>query len=204
MDDEEQNALFNSCIDSLESCMDIVNKYSDVKDNQIKYLKEVLGKDYCTIDLEHKKSIDAIKKVEEYVKSTDVDFTVDVIKLYESYLEKDKSSTDPLTHPVWYRIAKNEANTSVQLVEDTENQEENVEYETLDGSLMCSQTKSEVVDPLTKAAIKKPCKNKKCGHIYDFETICMHIKRKKKKGATCPYLGCTEIIAMSDLIEIEN
>lgn len=198
MDDEDQIALFNACIDSLASTIDVVDRYSTERDKQTKYLKEVITKDYCNIDLEYEKAMNAIRNVEERITGEDIDPSTDLKQLYEDFLQKEKS-TDYLTHPVWYRIAKTEKSV-LEAMDASENEDE--EYETIDGSLLCSQTKSLSVDPLTKSAIKKPCKNKKCGHLYDFDTISMHIKRRKK-ASTCPYLGCTETVTMRDLCEIE-
>lgn len=195
MDDEDQITLFNKCIDSLASTIDVVNEYSNEKDKQTKYLKEVITKDYCNIDLGYERATNAISKVEEELNKEDIDPSIDITKLYENYLQKEKTC-DYLTHPVWYRIAKNEA--SVLEAMEASRSAEDEEYEEIDESLMCSQAKSLSIDPLTKAAIKKPCKNKKCGHVYDFETISLHIKRKKKASA-CPYMGCNETVAMSDL-----
>lgn len=197
MDEEDQLELFNSCINSLESCIDTVKKYSDDKAKQIKYLKEVITKEYCNIDLEYERSTEAFRKVEERLNKDDIDGSTDVLRLYENYLGKEKKS-DHLTHPVWYRIVKTERDDSLQILERTVNDVDDAEYENIDDSIMCSQTKAQAIDPLTKVAIKKPCKNKRCGHFYDFETISMHIKRKKK-APTCPYLGCTETVRMSDL-----
>lgn len=202
MIDEDQLNLFNSCIDSLESCLDVVNKYSDQKAKQTKYLKEVVTKDYCTIDLDYEKCTDAISKVEEYIQGEEVDPSADATKLYDSYVKKSKE-TDYLTHPVWYRIAKTETDSLVEETQVSENEgNETEEYETLDGSLMCSQKKGLPLDPLTKGAIKKPCKNRNCGHIYDMETIGLHIRRKKK-DASCPYVGCTKTVTMADICAIE-
>lgn len=197
MDDDDQLALFNKCIDSLASTIDVINEYSNEKDKQTKYLKEVITKDYCKIDLEYEKATNAIAKVEEELNNEDIDPSIDIAKLYEKHLQKEKNC-DYLTHPVWYRIAKTEASV-LEVTEANESGEENEEeYEEIDGSLLCSQAKSLSLDPLTKAAIKKPCKNKKCGHVYDYETISLHIKRRRKASA-CPYVGCNETVAMSDL-----
>lgn len=197
MDEVELNSVFNSCIDSLESCINTINKYSDDKIKQTEYLRDVIAKNYCAIDLEYERTVEALKKAEEHISNEDIDPTTNVMKLYESYLEKEKTR-DCLTHPVWYRIAKNEANNSLQVVEPMENVEHE-EYEKLDDSLMCSQKTSQTLDPITKVPIKRPCKSKICGHLYDYETISQHVQRKRTKGASCPYMGCSALVRMSDI-----
>lgn len=202
MDDEDQLALFNTCIDDLESTIDIISKYSDEKGKQTKFLKEVITKGYCNIDLEYEKVTNAINKVEEEINKEDSDFSIGVMKLYENYLAKEKSY-DYLTHPVWYRIVKTEKSL-IEVKKGDENNDEDAEnYEVIDESLLCSQATSLSVDPLTKVAIKKPCKNKKCGHVYDLDTISLHIKRKKK-SSRCPYMGCQETVTMCDLCTLEE
>lgn len=199
MDDENQLTLFNTCIDNLASVIDVVNKYSDEKDMQTKYLKEIITKNYCLIDLEYERVTNAINNVREYLNQED-NPPADVGELFKSYLQKEKKA-DYLTHSVWYRIAKNERSV-LKAMDVTENvSDHNEEYETIDDSLLCAKQNSQLsVDPITKSAVRRPCKNKRCGHLYDFDSIKLHIKRKKRAAATCPYLGCTETVKMDDLL----
>lgn len=204
MDDEDQIHLFNTCINSLESTIDVVNEYSDEKEKQMKYLKEVITKDYCSLDLEYERATNAINKLEEQINREDIDPSIDIEQLYADYLHKEKQ-TDHLTHPVWYRIVKCEKSVLEAMdVNESVDAGADEEYEAVgDGSLLCSQARGLSVDPLTKSAIKKPCKSSICGHIYDYDTIILHIKRKRK-GAPCPYLGCTAFLTKKDISNIEE
>lgn len=203
MTEERQVELFNSCIDVLESCLDSVDKYSadEEKTTQNQYIKNVLTKQYCLIDLKFDKAMDAIKKTEEHLSGDNVDPQTDVAQIYKGFLE-NCADDDYLTHPIWYRISKAEPN-SVQEITECNAALANEEYEVLDDSLMCSQATGLPLDPITKMAIKNPCRNKKCGHIYDNDNIITYINRKK--AVSCPYVGCgNNRMRASDIVVIDS
>nr|2YU4_A Chain A, E3 SUMO-protein ligase NSE2 [Homo sapiens] len=60
--------------------------------------------------------------------------------------------------------------------------------------------------PITKEEMKKPVKNKVCGHTYEEDAIVRMIesRQKRKKKAYCPQIGCSHTdIRKSDLIQDE-
>lgn len=201
-DENDHRQLFDSCINALESCMEFVQKYSDESDKheQTKYLQTVLTKDYCNIDLNYKNALKAIEKTQNTITTESINPNETVKSVFERTLKKINDD-EYATHPVWYRINKQEQN-SIEEVEN-EDSDEDKEYETVDDSMMCSQSKALPLDPITKMAIKNPCKNKKCGHIYEYENIMMYLQRKSKVSR-CPYVGCGNLRMHKSQIELNK
>lgn len=199
-DNHNQKQLFYSCIDALESCLDYVGKYSE-EDNHIQtnYIKTVLAKNYCDIDLSLQNSMSALQKTQETFTNPKENAKMVFERLLEKVQDKQIRS-----HPVWLRINNVGQDSIVEVNKDDEDNEEEREYETLDDSMMCSQSKALPLDPLTKMAIKNPCKNKKCGHIYEYNTIMGYLK-SKNKVRRCPYMGCGNVkMLVSQIVQEEE
>ncbi|XP_075817079.1 E3 SUMO-protein ligase NSE2 isoform X1 [Microtus pennsylvanicus] len=78
--------------------------------------------------------------------------------------------------------------------------------EGIDEDMIVTQSQTNLICPITQLEMKKPVKNKVCGHTYEEEAIVRMIesKHKRKKKACCPKIGCSHIdMRMSDLIPDE-
>ncbi|XP_040117765.1 E3 SUMO-protein ligase NSE2 isoform X2 [Oryx dammah] len=78
--------------------------------------------------------------------------------------------------------------------------------EGVDEDMIVTQSQTNFICPITQLEMKKPVKNKVCGHTYEEEAIVRMIesKHKRKKKACCPKIGCSHIdMRMSDLIQDE-
>ncbi|XP_043735179.1 E3 SUMO-protein ligase NSE2 isoform X6 [Cervus elaphus] len=78
--------------------------------------------------------------------------------------------------------------------------------EGLDEDMIVTQSQTNFICPITQLEMKKPVKNKVCGHTYDEEAIVRMIesKHRRKKKACCPKVGCSHIdMRISDLIQDE-
>jgi len=63
--------------------------------------------------------------------------------------------------------------------------------EAIDDSLVISQADEVTKDPITKAPIRNPVRNKHCNHRYDREPIMQFIQQQKPgQFRGCPYAGC--------------
>lgn len=202
MDEDDQRELFNTCVDILDDCLNFVNKYATEEDKarHTEYLKSVVCKDYCNIDLGVEKSVDALKKVEDKINALKVTSEVDVQEMYKECLRK-VGEEEYLRHPVWYRISKAEQNSIEEVEQDEMETAPANTFVRLEDSLLCSQTTTQTLDPLTKLPIKKACRNKKCGHLYEYETIMVYLK-SKRKVRKCPYMGCGNNKILPQDIEI--
>nr|XP_030731640.1 E3 SUMO-protein ligase NSE2 isoform X4 [Globicephala melas] len=78
--------------------------------------------------------------------------------------------------------------------------------EGVDEDMIVTQSQTNFICPITQLEMKKPVKNKVCGHTYEEEAIVRMIenKHKRKKKACCPKIGCSHTdVKMSDLIQDE-
>ncbi|DAA22790.1 E3 SUMO-protein ligase NSE2 [Bos taurus] len=78
--------------------------------------------------------------------------------------------------------------------------------EGVDEDMIVTQSQTNFICPITQLEMKKPVKNKVCGHTYEEEAIVRMIesKHKRKKKACCPKIGCSHVdMRMSDLIQDE-
>ncbi|KAJ8784996.1 hypothetical protein J1605_007552 [Eschrichtius robustus] len=78
--------------------------------------------------------------------------------------------------------------------------------EGVDEDMIVTQSQTNFICPITQLEMKKPVKNKVCGHTYEEEAIVRMIesKHKRKKKACCPKIGCSHTdVRMSDLIQDE-
>ncbi|XP_021072675.1 E3 SUMO-protein ligase NSE2 isoform X2 [Mus pahari] len=83
---------------------------------------------------------------------------------------------------------------------------ENEGTEGVDEDMIVTQSQTNFICPITQLEMKKPVKNKMCGHTYEEEAIVRMIesKHKRKKKACCPKIGCSHTdMRMSDLIPDE-
>ncbi|XP_035887308.1 E3 SUMO-protein ligase NSE2 isoform X1 [Phyllostomus discolor] len=78
--------------------------------------------------------------------------------------------------------------------------------EGVDEDMIVTQSQTNFICPITQLEMKKPVKNRVCGHIYEEEAIVRMIesKHKRKKKACCPKIGCSHTdVRMSDLVQEE-
>ncbi|XP_008687560.1 E3 SUMO-protein ligase NSE2 isoform X1 [Ursus maritimus] len=78
--------------------------------------------------------------------------------------------------------------------------------EGVDEDMIVTQSQTNFICPITQVEMKKPVKNKACGHTYEEEAIVRMIesKHRRKKKACCPKIGCSHTdVRMSDLIPDE-
>uniref|UniRef100_G3TDU7 E3 SUMO-protein ligase NSE2 n=1 Tax=Loxodonta africana TaxID=9785 RepID=G3TDU7_LOXAF len=78
--------------------------------------------------------------------------------------------------------------------------------ERIDEDMIVTQSQTNFICPITQLEMKKPVKNKVCGHTYEEEAIVRMIesKHKRKKKACCPKIGCSHTdVRMSDLVQDE-
>ncbi|XP_021564368.1 E3 SUMO-protein ligase NSE2 [Carlito syrichta] len=76
----------------------------------------------------------------------------------------------------------------------------------VDEDMIVTQSQMNLVCPITQLEMKKPVRNKVCGHTYEEEAILRMIqaRHKRKKKACCPKIGCSHTdMRRSDLIQDE-
>ncbi|XP_054446456.1 E3 SUMO-protein ligase NSE2 isoform X1 [Pteronotus mesoamericanus] len=78
--------------------------------------------------------------------------------------------------------------------------------EGVDEDMIVTQSQTNFICPITQLEMKKPVKNRVCGHSYEEEAIVRMIesKHRRKKKACCPKIGCSRTdVRMCDLMQDE-
>ncbi|XP_057353729.1 E3 SUMO-protein ligase NSE2 isoform X1 [Manis pentadactyla] len=78
--------------------------------------------------------------------------------------------------------------------------------EGVDEDMIVTQSQTNFICPITQMEMKKPVKNKVCGHTYEEEAIVRMIesKHRRKKKTCCPKIGCSHTdVRLSDLLQDE-
>ncbi|XP_004697710.1 E3 SUMO-protein ligase NSE2 [Echinops telfairi] len=78
--------------------------------------------------------------------------------------------------------------------------------EGVDEDMIVTQSLTNFICPITQLEMKKPVRNKVCGHTYEEEAIVRIVesKHRRNKKACCPKIGCSHTdVRMSDLVQDE-
>ncbi|KAB0793668.1 hypothetical protein PPYR_13288 [Photinus pyralis] len=198
----KRDGLFTNCFKHLQSTLDYVTKYSNNPTAHINSLKGI-AKDYSELDITYKRSRKAYDATEKYFQDKD-DCIEESEKVFERFLQEEPLRSYE-NHPIWQAIknaGNGDATASVEL--ETEH-EVDVNRSIEEEGIVPSQFEPPV-DPITKKIIQNPCRNQKCGHVYEYDSIKEHLKRIKlnKVKARCPYIGCTNMNMTKSFIIADN
>ncbi|NXJ07973.1 NSE2 ligase, partial [Odontophorus gujanensis] len=83
---------------------------------------------------------------------------------------------------------------------------DNDDIEQIDEDLAVTQSQMNFICPITQEEMKKPVRNKVCGHSYEEDAILKIIQTRKqqKKKVCCPKIGCShDDVKGSDLVPDE-
>ncbi|RLW13387.1 hypothetical protein DV515_00000533 [Chloebia gouldiae] len=78
--------------------------------------------------------------------------------------------------------------------------------EQIDEDIAVTRSQMNFICPITQVTMKKPVRNKVCGHIYEEDAILeiIQTQKQKKKKVRCPKMGCSHVdIKESDLVQDE-
>ncbi|XP_042870386.1 E3 SUMO-protein ligase NSE2-like [Penaeus japonicus] len=59
-----------------------------------------------------------------------------------------------------------------------------------DGDLIVTQQEVNLIDPISMKQMTDPVRNKICGHVYERSSVVNMIKQNRRKGFSCPNVGC--------------
>ncbi|KAF7266578.1 hypothetical protein GWI33_020086 [Rhynchophorus ferrugineus] len=181
---ERYNRALEKCLRSITTWKNMINDYVDDSDKsaEVDKLQNSI-KSYCLIDNDYKKTQEVIELISHNLK--DIEKIEDIDAILQEKIN-EQSMDDFTSSEIWDRFNSNDV-----FVRSTKPKEQNLSlnYEAVDDSILCSNTFTPPIDPITKTVIKKPVKNKICGHIYDHNSIYDYLRQSKNK-AKCPYIGC--------------
>ncbi|KFW01342.1 E3 SUMO-protein ligase NSE2, partial [Eurypyga helias] len=83
---------------------------------------------------------------------------------------------------------------------------DNEAIEQIDEDIAVTQSQMNFICPITQMEMKRPVRNKVCGHTYDEDAILKIIQTRKqqKKKVRCPKIGCSHAdVKGSDLVPDE-
>nr|XP_009674087.1 PREDICTED: E3 SUMO-protein ligase NSE2 [Struthio camelus australis] len=86
------------------------------------------------------------------------------------------------------------------------NNNDNEGIEQIDEDIAVTQSQMNFICPITQMEMKKPVRNKVCGHTYEEDAILKIIQARKqqKKKVRCPKIGCSHAdVKRSDLLPDE-
>ncbi|XP_010079040.1 PREDICTED: E3 SUMO-protein ligase NSE2 [Pterocles gutturalis] len=90
------------------------------------------------------------------------------------------------------------------LCHQSDNADEAIEQ--IDEDIAVTQSQMNFICPITQMEMKRPVRNKVCGHIYEEDAILKIIQTRKqqKKKVRCPKIGCSHAdVKGSDLVPDE-
>ncbi|NWQ75289.1 NSE2 ligase, partial [Columbina picui] len=82
----------------------------------------------------------------------------------------------------------------------------NESIEQIDEDIAVTQSQTNFICPITQMEMKRPVRNKVCGHIYEEDAILKIIQTRKqqRKKVRCPKIGCSHVdVKGSDLVRDE-
>ncbi|NXV74122.1 NSE2 ligase, partial [Atlantisia rogersi] len=83
---------------------------------------------------------------------------------------------------------------------------DNEAIEQIDEDIAVTQSQMNFICPITQMEMKRPVRNKICGHTYEEDAILKIIQSRKqqKKKVRCPKIGCSHVdVKESDLVPDE-
>jgi len=125
-------------------------------------------------------------------------------KEHDKLRKKSRTPLNPTKHPLMVKFEEEvvaEKTRQGLMVNDGGSREEDDDGEDL---VMTQSGTQSHLDPITRAPMKDPVKNTKCGHSYERASI-IHLTRKGKK-TKCPIAGCPnqDHVLPEDLIDDTN
>ncbi|XP_075405391.1 E3 SUMO-protein ligase NSE2 [Tenrec ecaudatus] len=200
---------FQSCINSgmdaaSHVALDLVETQTEVSSE---YSMDKAMVEFAAMDRELSHYIKAVQSAISHVKEDRPENVPDLKLLVERKfvaLQNKNSDTDFQNNEkfVQYKQQLKELKKQYGLPADREVDG----TEGVDEDMIVTQSQTNFICPITQLEMKKPVKNKVCGHAYEEEAIVRMVesKHRRKKKACCPKIGCSHTdVRMTDLVQDE-
>ncbi|XP_058687449.1 E3 SUMO-protein ligase NSE2 [Poecile atricapillus] len=193
-------SYINSGMDvATQVALDLVESFNDAEDvdNMEKVMLE-----YATMDRELNHYIKAFEETINQVKREKPENLPDLENLaQEKFLEMEsKNSDSDLQGNEKYMYFKD------QLKEMKKQYHDKDTIEQIDEDIAVTRSQMNFICPITQMTMKRPVRNKVCGHSYEEDAILEMIQtqKQKKKKVRCPNMGCSYVdVKGSDLVPDE-
>ena len=192
MSGDKSEVILKDFASMLQSCGELIHKYADKeKRDQLASLRNMALNMYNSHH-EHENNVAALNSTKQHFEDDSDNISNDVDEVYRKCIDQVHSVQISFEeHPTWSPVHK------VLKKRDEEHGDTNA-------SVTISQCSGASIDPLTKKLIEQPCKNRVCGHVYEYKSIMEYLKGNKKR-VNCPYVGCGNFrLRSSDICRDEN
>ncbi|NWI96036.1 NSE2 ligase, partial [Pitta sordida] len=197
---KNSQSYINSGMDlATKIAFDLVESFNDEED--VNSMENVML-EYAAMDRELNNYIRAFEETLNQVKREKPENIPDLENLIKEKLialESENSDSD---------FQKNEKYMYFmdQLKEMKKQYNGNETIEEIDEDIAVTRSQMNFICPITQMEMRRPVRNKVCGHIYEEEAILEIIqsRKQKKKKVRCPKMGCSHVdVKGSDLVPDE-
>ncbi|XP_070604394.1 E3 SUMO-protein ligase NSE2 [Erythrolamprus reginae] len=207
----------DACVSSLKTCKTYINTGMDITTNvaldlvenhndpeEINSMEEVML-EYATMNRELNHYVQAVEETVKQIKQDKPEIIPNLRHLVmERFRNLESNNCD----------ADIQRNERVVLFKEQIKQmktqfgiqsgaEEGPALEQVDEDIAVTQSQRKFICPITQEEMKKPVRNRICGHTYEEEAILEHIWRRHqhKKKVKCPQVGCNnKEVRKADLV----
>ncbi|NXT78446.1 NSE2 ligase, partial [Zapornia atra] len=178
---------------------DLVESFNDAED--VNSMENVML-ECAAMDRELNHYIRAIEETVKKIKQEKPEITPDLKSLVKEKFTalESKNSDSDLQENEKYIYFKD------QLKEMRKQYNDNEAIEQIDEDIAVTQSQMNFICPITQMEMKRPVRNKICGHTYEEDAILKIIQSRKqqKKKVRCPKIGCSHVdVKESDLVPDE-
>ncbi|NXB70575.1 NSE2 ligase, partial [Donacobius atricapilla] len=193
-------SYINSGMDmATQVALDLVQSSNDEED--VNNMEKVML-EYAAMDRELNHYIKAVEETISQVEQEKPENLPDLENLaQEKFLEMEsKNSDSDFSMNEKYMYFKD------QLKEMKNQYHGNGTIEEIDEDIAVTWSQMNFICPITQMTMKKPVRNKVCGHSYEEDAILeiIQTQQQKKKKVRCPKMGCKHVdVKRSDLVPDE-
>ncbi|XP_066032200.1 E3 SUMO-protein ligase NSE2 isoform X1 [Chamaea fasciata] len=193
-------SYINSGMDvATQVALDLVESFNDEED--VNKMEKVML-EYATMDRELNHYIKAFEETINQVKREKPENLPDLESLaQEKFHEMESMNSDSdFQRNEKYMYFKD------QLKEMKKQYHGNDTIEQIDEDIAVTRSQMNFICPITQMTMKRPVRNKVCGHTYEEDAILEMIQtqKQKKKKVRCPKMGCSHVdVKGSDLVPDE-
>ncbi|NWS30007.1 NSE2 ligase, partial [Polioptila caerulea] len=198
-------SYINSGMDmATQVALDLVESFND--EEEINNMEKVML-EYATMDRELNHYIKAFEETINQVKQEKPENLPDLENLaQEKFLEMESQNSDSDLQRnekyMYFKDQLKEMKKQYSLFCDHGNDT----IEQIDEDIAVTQSQMNFICPITQMTMKRPVRNKVCGHVYEEDAILeiIQTQKQKKKIVRCPKMGCSHVdVKRSDLVPDE-
>ncbi|KAM9644280.1 E3 SUMO-protein ligase NSE2 [Harpia harpyja] len=184
--------------------LDLVESFNDVED--VNSMESVML-EYAAMDRELNHYMRAVEETVNQIKREKPENIPDLkylVKEKFTALESKNSDSDLQRNEKYMYFKDQLKEMRKQFCRQSDNDNETIEQ--IDEDLAVTQSQMNFICPITQMEMKRPVRNKVCGHTYEEDAILKIIQTRKqqKKKVRCPKIGCSHAdVKGSDLVPDE-